>query len=80
VKYVTDSKVNISIHLFQAYRPGMGKEELKDKTIEKLRELDEQETNYKFYWKTFQVSDRIPTYVFPRPVGPCNHWAKHNSW
>ena len=31
VKYVTETRGNVSIHLCQPYRPGMGKEELQHK-------------------------------------------------
>ena len=36
VKYVTESRRNISVHLFQSHRPGTGKEELHDERINKL--------------------------------------------
>ena len=36
VKYVTESRRNISVHLFQSHRPEMGEEELKHERINKL--------------------------------------------
>ena len=36
VKYVTESRRNSSVHLFQSERPGMGEEELQDERINKL--------------------------------------------
>ena len=77
VKYVTESRRNISVHLFQSRRPGMG-EELQDRRINKLiaeRKLikTREQAIMKSSIRKISVPERIRAHDFLLPVGDSNH-------